>query len=99
MLQFHVIVLWPGGVKAHCDLLSEAMFRGEVNMGAAKVVWLPALWVYPLCRNCPPTTDGGRFDLDACDGCVHSFVESPVYSTLGGDEETDNETKEDEADH
>ncbi len=99
MLQFHVIVLWLGGVKAHCDLLSDAMFRREVNMGAAKVVWLPALWVYPLCRNCPPTTDGGRFDLDACDGCVHSFVESPVYSTLGGDEETDNETKEDEADH
>ena len=49
--QFHAIVLWSGGVKAHCDLLSDVMFRMAVKMGAAKVVWVPALWVGP------PTTD------------------------------------------
>jgi hypothetical protein len=68
-------------------------------MGTAKVVRLSALRVRPLCRDRPPTTEGGRFDLDACDGCVYSCVGSPVYSTPGGDEETDNETQEDEADH
>jgi len=94
-----VIVLWLSGVKAHCDLLSDAMFRREVNMGAAKVVVLPALWVCPLCCDRPPTTEGGCFDLDVCDGCVHSSVGPPVYSTLEGDEETDKETEENEADY
>ncbi len=68
-------------------------------MGAAKVVVLPALWVCPLCCDRPPTTEGGCFDLDVCDGCVHSSVGPPVYSTLEGDEETDKETEENEADY
>ena len=91
MSQFHVIVLWLSGVKAHCDLLSDAMFRREVNMGAAKVVVLPALWVCPLCCDRPPTTDQGRFDLDVCDSCVDSSVESSACSTPEGDDETDKE--------
>ncbi len=67
-----------------------------VKTGAAKVVSLPALWVCPLCCDRPPTTDRGGFDLDACDGCIHSSVGSPVDSTLKGDEETDHETEEHE---
>jgi hypothetical protein len=97
--EFHVIIRWLGGVKAHCDLLSDVMFRMGVQMGAAKVVWLPAPWVCPLCCDRPPTTDGGRFDLDVCDGGIHSSVGSPVYSMPEGDEETDHETEEDEADN
>jgi len=68
-------------------------------MGAAKVVWLPALRIRPLCCDRPPATDRGRFDLDVRDGCVHPFVGSSAHSTLEGDEETDYETKENEADN
>ncbi len=67
-------------------------------MGAAKVVVLPDLWVCPLCCDRPPTTEGGYFDLDVCDGCVDSSVESPACLSSDGDDETDNETgQEDEA--
>ncbi len=67
-------------------------------MGAAKMVWLPGLWVCPLCCDRPPTTEGGCFDLDMCDGCFDSSVESPACSTPEGDDKTGNETdKEDES--
>ena len=66
-------------------------------MGAAKVVVLPALWVCPLCCDRPPTTEGGCFDLDMCDGCLDSSGESPACLSSDGDDQTDNETgKEDE---
>jgi hypothetical protein len=66
-------------------------------MGAAKAVVLPALWVCPLCCDCPPTTEGGCFDLDVCDSGLDSSVESPACLPSHGDDQTDNETgKEDE---
>ena len=66
-------------------------------MGAAKVVVLPVLWVCPLCGDRPPTTEGGCFDLDVCDGGLDSSVQSPVCLSSHGDDQTDHETgKEDE---
>ncbi len=95
--KFHTIVLWLGNIKVHCDLLPHAMSWRETEMGAAKVVVVPALWVCPLCCDHPPTTDGGCFDLDVCDSCLDSSVQSPAYLLSDGDDQTDNETgKEDE---
>ena len=70
----------------------------EFEMGAAKVVVLPALWVCPFCCDRPPTTDGGCFDLDVGDGGLDSSGESPACWSSEGDDQTDHQTgQQDEA--
>src|SRR5215469_15979609 len=74
------------------------MFWREFDMGATKVVVLPALGVCPLYCERPPTTERGRFDLDVGDGCLDSPGASPACLSPEGDNQTDHQNgQEDEA--
>lgn len=91
-------MLWPGRIKVHGDLLPHVLAWTGMEMGAAKAVVSPALRVYPLCSDRPPTTEGGCFDLDEGDGGLDSSGTSAACWSAEGDDQTDHQTgQQDEA--